>query len=197
MGKLLTFTVVAFAIAVGFAWYKIAEDAEPPILPDFYWGPSTNKGKKDDESIRPFKIAVPDKVLEDLKARLKREVEVKRLQKPLEGIGFEYGFNSEYLEKVGKHWLEKYDWRSREKTLNKFDMFLTKVSGIDVHFLRVKSQNPQKYKETKPLLLVHGWPGSFVEFYKLIPLLTDPPTSSFNFEVRYINDSSIYQRIQY
>jgi len=187
MGKRLTIAVVAFAIAVGFAWYKIAEDCEPPTLPDLYWGPSANKGKQDDESIRPFKIAVPNNVLEDLKIRLKRELEVKRLQKPLEGIGFEYGFNSEYLESVGRYWLEKYDWRSREKTLNKFDMFLTKVSGIDVHFLRVKSKNPNKYKATKPLLVLHGWPGSFVELYKIIPYLIDPPSSPFNFEVRLIN----------
>jgi hypothetical protein len=105
----------------------------------------------------------------------------------LEGIGFEYGLNTNVLQKVGKHWLEKYDWKEREIKLNQYPHFLTKISGIDVHFLLVKSSNNnQKYKTTKPLLLVHGWPGSFVEFNKVIPMLIDPSASDFNFEVEFV-----------
>jgi len=98
-------------------------------------------------------------------------------------IIFEYGFNTNFLKKVGQHWLDKYDWKAREKELNKYSHFKTKISGIDVHFLHVKSSNNQKYKKTEPLLLLHGWPGSFVEFYKVIPMLTDPQGSDINFEL--------------
>jgi hypothetical protein len=190
MGKLISVLVIVLAVGLGFFGYKINEDAEPPRIQDYFWGPSSEKGKKADESIRPFKISTSEKVLNDLKSRLKTELstdsELNRYAKPLEGIGFEYGFNTNFLQKVGRHWLEKYDWKEREKKLNQYPHFLTKISGIDIHFLRVKSSSNQKYKSTKPLLLVHGWPGSFVEFYKVIPMLIDPPTSDFNFEVEFM-----------
>jgi len=87
------------------------------------------------------------------------------------------------LKKVGDTWLNKYDWRAREKLLNKYPQFKTSIQGIDVHFQHVKSSNNGKYKKTRPLLLLHGWPGSFVEFQKVIPELIDPKNSDINFEL--------------
>ena len=72
--------------------------------------------------------------LNDLKTRLKLNT---RYTPPLEGVGFEYGFNSVYLEKVRKYWLEEYDWAKQQKMLNKYRQFKTKVNGLNIHFQRV------------------------------------------------------------
>jgi len=84
---------------------------------------------------------------------------------------------------VGDYWLNKYDWKAREKLLNKYPQFKTNIQGIDIHFQHVKSSNNGKYKKTRPLLLLHGWPGSFVEFQKVIAELIDPKNSDINFEL--------------
>jgi juvenile hormone epoxide hydrolase len=152
-------------------------------FPDQYWGPPGTQNEKEDITIKPFKISVEEKVVTNLKRKLKEELESGRFTPPLEGIGFEYGFNSKYLKEVTTYWLNKYDWRSREKLLNQFPSFKTKISGLNIHFQQVKSKNNGKYKKTRPLLVLHGWPGSFVEHQKFIPLLTDPVNSDINFEV--------------
>ena len=108
-----------------------------------------------------------------------------RLTAPLEGIGFQYGFNTEYLKKVKDYWLNTYDWRKQEAYLNTFQHFKTNVQGLDIHFIRSKpSKEVAKKKKVLPLLLLHGWPGSFVEFTKIIPLLTEESNEhDFVFEV--------------
>ncbi len=161
---------------------KLSRTDSLPEIHDEYWGPKSEQGKKDSTSIQPFKIEVPASVLDDLKTRLKRELDSNRLVPPLEGVGFEYGFNSNYLKKVGQYWLDKYDWRAREKLLNKYPQFKTKIGGLDVHFYHVKPKAKAGVK-TRPLLLMHGWPGSIVEYQKIIPLLSNPKDSKYNYEV--------------
>lgn len=119
-----------------------------------------------------------DEVLTDLKARLTNT----RYIDSLKGTNFEYGFRGEVLKKVVDHWLNKYDWRKQEKELNKFDHFKTQIEGLDVHYMHVKPKNVGKNVRVYPLLIVHGWPGSVVEFLKIIPLLTTP-TDGIAFEV--------------
>ncbi|CAG7826289.1 unnamed protein product, partial [Allacma fusca] len=94
-----------------------------------------------------------------------------------------YGFNSNHLKTIGNYWLSKYDWRTREKLLNKYPQFTTTIGGLKIHFQHVTSTNNSKYRKTRPLLLLHGWPGSFIEFQKIIPLLIDPKDSDVNFEL--------------
>jgi hypothetical protein len=74
MGKLISVLVIVLTVGVGYIGYEINADAEIPQIQDYFWGPSSEKGKKADESIRPFKISISDKVLTDLKARLKTEL---------------------------------------------------------------------------------------------------------------------------
>lgn len=96
-----------------------------------------------------------------------------RLTPPLEGVGFEYGFNTDFLKMVRDYWLNQYDWRKQEKFLNSFSHFKTNIMGLDIHFIRAKpSAEVAKRKKVLPLLLLHGWPGSVVEFVKIIPMLT-------------------------
>lgn len=106
-------------------------------------------------------------VLSDLLERIKRN---HRFTPPLENIGFEYGFNTGLMEKVVEHWANHYDWRAQESYMNSFPHFKTKMAGLDIHFIHMKPAETSR--KVIPLLLLHGWPGSFVEFLKIIPLLT-------------------------
>ncbi|HEU5302522.1 MAG TPA: epoxide hydrolase [Acidimicrobiia bacterium] len=116
--------------------------------------------------IQPYTIAVPDAVLDDLQERLVRT----RLPEPLPGAGWEYGTRNEYLRSVVDTWRDDYDWRERERELNELDHFLTDIDGTRVHFVHVRSPEP----DATPLVLTHGWPGTFVEFLQVLGPLSDP-----------------------
>jgi pimeloyl-ACP methyl ester carboxylesterase len=118
------------------------------------------------DRIEPFKIAVPDATLTDLKDRLART----RWPDQIDGAEWEYGVPLAYMKDLVSYWQTKFDWREQEKKLNAFDQFKTRIDGLDIHFIHVKS----KEKNALPLVVVHGWPGSFVEFHKIIGPLTDP-----------------------
>ena len=119
-----------------------------------------------DTAIRPFTIHVPDAVLADLKARLKNP----RLPEPLQGDGWTYGTDVAYLKQLLSYWRDRFDWRAQERALNRFEQFTTTIDGLTIHFIHRESKQPGAF----PLLITHGWPGSFVEFAKIIGPLTDP-----------------------
>ncbi|XP_015125675.1 juvenile hormone epoxide hydrolase 1 [Diachasma alloeum] len=152
-----------------------------PRLPEKNWGPA---GVKEDTSIRPFKIDIPKNVIEDLKHRLSN---TRDLTPPLEKTGWTYGISGTYLKTVLDYWRNKYDWYKRQELLNKFPQFITRIQGLDIHYIHAKpSTTVQNGKTLRilPLLLVHGWPGSIVEFQKIIPMLTTPRADAdFVFEV--------------
>ena len=116
--------------------------------------------------IEPFEIAVDDEVLEDLKDRLRRT----RWPEAETVDDWSQGIPLAYLREVCEYWADEYDWRARERALNRFDQFIAKVDGLDVHFIHVRSPEP----DAVPLIITHGWPGSVVEFAKVIGPLTDP-----------------------
>ncbi|XP_046739169.1 juvenile hormone epoxide hydrolase 1-like [Diprion similis] len=174
--------LVSVLLVFGIAKY-LGNKVEPevPTLPrDQYWGPG--KPTKIDESIRPFKIDIPKNVIDDLKNRLER---TRSLRKPLEGVGWTYGINSDYFQTIIEHWRTKYDWTKRQALLNKYPQFKTNIQGLDIHFYHVKPTVPKDASvRVLPLLMVHGWPGSVVEFQKVIPQLTTPrPDRDFVFEL--------------
>ncbi|WP_230330087.1 epoxide hydrolase family protein [Nocardia aurantiaca] len=117
-------------------------------------------------AIRPFRIAVPQPDLDDLNARLARA----RWTRQLPGQGWERGVPVDYLRELAAHWWTEFDWRANEAALDDYPQFLTEIDGLHVHFLHVRSSEP----DALPLVLTHGWPNSFVEFTKTIPLLTNP-----------------------
>ncbi|MBA4018793.1 MAG: epoxide hydrolase [Pirellula sp.] len=118
------------------------------------------------EAIRPFKIAVPEEVLVDLKSRLART----RWPDEIAGSGWNYGVEPAYLRDLVDHWQTKYDWRAAERKLNTFPQFITSIDGVDLHFIHVRSS----HKGALPLVITHGWPGSVVEFVKIIDPLVNP-----------------------
>lgn len=159
----LIFSIIAAVVGIG-AYYAFLHTVEPPTITDGWWG----KGEKKDEdaAIKEVSIAIPDAVLEDLKQRLSKT----RFFETLEGVQWEYGVNQEYMKELVEYWIETFDWRAQENVLNTYGNFETRIEGIKVHFWHIKPQVKQGQKVV-PIMFIHGWPGSFFEFYKLIPLL--------------------------
>ena len=166
--KITLILLTTFVIYLGI---KINTLFEVPPIPNFeneYWGPG--KPTKDDKTIRPFKIDVPEQVLDVLKMKLNQP---RALTPPLEGIQQQYGMNTNLMKEIIEFWKTKYNWREREKFLNQYPQFQTKIQGLNIHFLHVKPKATNG-KQVLPLLMLHGWPGSIREFYDVIPLLTTP-----------------------
>ncbi len=117
-------------------------------------------------SVKPFRIAVPDDDLDDLRHRLARTRWPDR--ECVDDWG--QGVPLDYVRDLAGYWADGYDWRAREAALNRFDQFITELDGLDIHFIHQRSPHPDAF----PLLITHGWPGSIVEFHKVIGPLTDP-----------------------
>jgi pimeloyl-ACP methyl ester carboxylesterase len=113
-----------------------------------------------------FTINVSDETLADLRWRLERT----RWPDENPGGGWQYGTDLSYMKALVRYWLESYDWRVHEARLNRLRQFIAFVDGIELHFIHEPGVGPKPV----PLLLSHGWPGSIVEFERLIPMLTDP-----------------------
>ena len=113
-----------------------------------------------------FQIAIPEEEIGELRQRLARA----RLPDQIEGTGWDYGMPTDELRRWLEYWRREYDWRIHERRLNGFENFRTRIDGQTIHFLRARSPRP----DALPLLLLHGWPGSVVEFLDVLPRLTDP-----------------------
>jgi pimeloyl-ACP methyl ester carboxylesterase len=119
------------------------------------------------EPIESFRIAASDEALEDLRRRLRatRWPERECVDDWSQGIPLAY------VQEVCAYWAEKYDWRAREPLLNRWPQFRTPIDGLGIHFLHARSP----HRDALPLVMTHGWPGSIVEFQKVIGPLVDPP----------------------
>jgi epoxide hydrolase len=116
--------------------------------------------------IRPFHIDIPQSKLDDLHERLART----RWPDELPGVDWSYGVPLGYVKDLAEYWRTRYDWREHEAALNKFPQFTTEIDGQNIHFLHVRSPEP----DALPLIITHGWPGSIAEFLNVIGPLTDP-----------------------
>ncbi|MBV1948407.1 epoxide hydrolase family protein [Streptomyces sp. BV129] len=119
-----------------------------------------------DAVVRPFRIAVPDSELADLRDRLDRT----RWPDELPGAGWDHGVPRDYLRELAHYWRHEYDWRAVEARLNEWPQFMTTIDGANVHFAHIRSPEP----DATPLIITHGWPGSFAEFERIAGPLTDP-----------------------
>ena len=114
----------------------------------------------------PFHVEVPDSVLADLRERLRRT----RYPNAVQGTGWDAGTDLAYLHELVHYWIQGFDWRAQEARINAFEQSTTTVEGQRIHLIHARSPEPSAV----PLLLVHGWPGSIVEFLDVIGPLTDP-----------------------
>ncbi|KAG8410284.1 hypothetical protein J3458_017997 [Metarhizium acridum] len=130
--------------------------AAPTMLPD----------------IKPFKIAVPDSAIAALKAKLAKAAYPDEVDF---SDDWNYGATRNDVKRLAKHWEDGFDWRAQEQKLNQLPHYMTKISvdgfePLDIHFIHQRSSQSNAI----PLLFVHGWPGSFLEATKILPLLTEP-----------------------
>ncbi|MEE4541311.1 epoxide hydrolase family protein [Streptomyces sp. V4-01] len=116
--------------------------------------------------MEPFRVDVPQAALDDLNRRL----DDARWPAEVPGAGWDRGVPVEYLRELAGYWRTRYDWRAAEARLNAFPQFTTDIDGTRVHFVHVRSPEP----DATPLLITHGWPGSIVEFLRVAGPLTDP-----------------------
>ena len=125
-----------------------------------------NPTARADAQIQPFRIDIPQADLDDLADRLGRT----RWPDELPGVGWTRGVPLGYLKDLAAYWRDGYDWRKQEARLNQLPQFTTTIDGANLHFLHVRSPEP----DALPLVLTHGWPGSIVEFLDVIGPLSDP-----------------------
>jgi len=123
---------------------------------------------RSEEEIRPFQINIPVEALVDLMERLDRS----RFPE-LPYTDWDRGVPIPYLLELKEYWRNRYDWRKHESRLNDIPQYITTIDGQNIHFLHVPSSDPNAI----PLMLIHGWSGSFVEFLDVIELLTSPCTN--------------------
>ena len=118
------------------------------------------------DAIKPYHLAIESAAIDELRARIARV----RWPDEAPDAPWAYGTSLAFMRELAAYWADGYNWRKTEAGLNANPQFTTRIDGIDVHFLHVQGRGPNP----KPLLLSHGWPGSILEFMKLIPMLTDP-----------------------
>ncbi|CAM4380540.1 pimeloyl-ACP methyl ester carboxylesterase [Paenibacillus endophyticus] len=119
-----------------------------------------------DTEIYPFEITIPQADLDDLRNRLANS----RWPNARREAGWKYGVSSDYVKGLAEYWMNEYDWRKHEARLNTFPQFTTAIDGANIHFMHVRSPEP----DALPLLLTHSWPSSIVEFWDLIGPLSNP-----------------------
>ena len=116
--------------------------------------------------MKPFKLKIPDKTLQEIYTKVKN---YPWHEMPDDG-GWKYGSNLDYMKEISSYWVKDFDWRKHEAEINKFSNFTTVVDDIEMHFIHEKGSG----SNPTPLLLMHGWPGSVVEFLHIIEKLAHP-----------------------
>jgi pimeloyl-ACP methyl ester carboxylesterase len=122
--------------------------------------------------IEPFRISIPQEVLDDLHQRLERT----RWPDEVEHSGWRYGANLGYMKELTDYWSTKFDWRAQEKRINSFANYQAVVGDLHIHFIHERGKGPNPI----PLLITHGWPSCFVEMLEIIPMLADPANHGGN-----------------
>lgn len=116
-------------------------------------------------NITPFRISIDQTALDDLRYRLLRT----RWPHEIRGSKWEYGTDLSYMKNLVRYWLENFDWRKQEEELNQFAQYKADVDGLSIHYIHERGRGPNPI----PLIITHGWPGTFAEMLKIIPRLTD------------------------
>ncbi|MBX7151481.1 epoxide hydrolase [bacterium] len=135
----------------------------------------------------PFIINISQAVLDDLKMRIRNT----RWPDTMDNSGWTFGASLDYMKELAVYWSEKFDWRKTEHEINSYPNFIAEIDGYKVHFLHIKG----KGKKTFPLIITHGWPGSFLEMMKLIPLLTENKDFSFDLVIPSMMGYGFSQKI--
>jgi len=128
-------------------------------------------------NIEPFSLPYSDAAVEDLRFRLAQT----RWPDEISGSGWEYGVNLDFMRALSDYWKDHFDWKAEVRKLSAFHHYRCTLDGAKIHFIHERGQGPAPI----PLILTHGWPGSFLEMIKIIPLLTDPASHGGDPEVSF------------
>jgi len=140
--------------------------------------------------IEPFEVHVAQSELDDLNERIRKV----RWPDEIENSGWKYGTSLSYIKELAAYWKNEFDWRTVEKQINSVPNFIATIDDHKIHFLHIKSKN----KDAIPIIITHGWPGSFLEMFKIIPYLTPsfhiviPSIIGFGFSEKPIKNGSDY-----
>ncbi|MFD2500255.1 epoxide hydrolase N-terminal domain-containing protein [Rhizorhabdus histidinilytica] len=116
----------------------------------------------------PFRVDIPDARLAEIRERVAR---YRHFPAPIdEGDAWRYGINSRWLKRLCDHWLDGFDWRAAEAELNRYPQYRVEIDGITLHYVEIRGEGARR----RPLLLLHGWPGSHFEFWKIAERLAFP-----------------------
>jgi pimeloyl-ACP methyl ester carboxylesterase len=137
--------------------------------------------------IKKIEISIAQSIIDDLKSRLK----LTRWPDEIEGSGWTYGASLGYMKELSGYWGTYFDWRKTEGEINRYANYIAQIDGYKIHFLHIKSKNDKSV----PLILTHGWPSSFLEMLKLIPLLTENSDLSFNLVIPSMPGYGFSQKI--
>jgi pimeloyl-ACP methyl ester carboxylesterase len=120
----------------------------------------------------PFRISIPDAAIDDLHQRLRQT----RWPDTVIDSGWTYGVDLDWMKSIADYWLNRYDWRARERELNEYPHYTAMVDGFQIHYLHLRSKHPN----AMPLIITHGWPGSFLELLKAGRLLAESASDPFH-----------------
>lgn len=137
--------------------------------------------------IENFSARISEQAIGDLKLRLKRT----RWTDEILDSGWKYGASLSYVKEISDYWLNSFDWRNTENEINRYPNYIAEINGIKIHFLHIKS----KKKRSVPLIITHGWPGSFLEMLKLMPILSNQSELSFDLIIPSIPGFGFSQKI--
>jgi pimeloyl-ACP methyl ester carboxylesterase len=124
------------------------------------------------DMIKKFEVKIEQKILDDLKNRIR----LTRWPDEITGSEWNHGASLKFMKELTAYWENQFDWRKTEREINSYNNFLCEVDGYSIHFMHVKGRS----RKSIPLLITHGWPGSFLEMMKLIPLLTENSELTFD-----------------
>ena len=124
--------------------------------------------------VKPFKVNISDQIIKNINDKVKKYPwhEMSKVK------GWKYGTNLDYMKEISDYWVNKFDWKKHQAQINKFSNFITKVDDIDIHFIKEKGSGSNPV----PLLIMHGWPGSIIEFLHIIEKLAHPERFNGNKE---------------
>lgn len=122
--------------------------------------------------IEQFEVNIAQSELDDLNERIQKV----RWPDEIENSDWKYGTSLSYIKELADYWKNEFDWRTIEKKINSFPNFIANIDGNKIHFLHIKSKN----ENAIPIIITHGWPGSFLEMFKIIPYLTESDNVSFD-----------------
>ena len=137
--------------------------------------------------IRPFISKIPDQALDDLRQRISKT----RWPDEIKNAEWRYGASLSYIKELIQFWQNNFVWRDVETEINSYPNFIAEIDGYNIHFLHIKG----KGKDRIPIIITHGWPGSFLEMMKLIPVLSDNSEQSFDLVIPSIIGFGFSQKI--